>query len=160
LTKLKLQADALTAAQLTDNAERQRRFRDEGEAALKDKNLRAAALAFEQALQFGDDAALRQRFTDLRAGLQRYDENRAKAAELRGAAARVEEALALLREAGRGWDPLRVRQEMDECPRPLENRRERVGVADFEVRGDVGIPAAGRTLADELLPHLKPKYDL
>ena len=42
----------------------------------------------------------------------------------------------------------------------LQNRRDRLGVADFEVRGDVGMAEAGRTLADELLPAFKTRYDL
>ena len=35
-----------------------------------------------------------------------------------------------------------------------------MAVADFEVIGDVGIPLAGRTIAEEILPHFKSKYDL
>ena len=56
--KLKLQADALTSTQLADSAARQQRFRDDAAAAQKEKNLRAAALALEQPLQYGDDANL------------------------------------------------------------------------------------------------------
>ncbi|HYT87847.1 MAG TPA: hypothetical protein VEL76_03935 [Gemmataceae bacterium] len=160
LVKLKLQADALTAMQLTDNPARQQRFRDDAAAALKEKNLRAAALAFEQALQYGDDANLRKQLDDVKAALQRYDENRARACELRRDPASLEDALALLNDAAKAWDTLQVRQEIDEYAVALQQRRERVSVADFEVRGDVGLPAAGQTLADELLPALKPKFDL
>jgi tetratricopeptide (TPR) repeat protein len=160
LVKLKLQTDALISAQLAKNPAKHKRFREEGEAALKEKNLRAAALALEQALQSGDDPALRKQYEDIQASLKRYDECRGKAVELRRDPATLEDALAQLKEAARAWDTLQVRQEIDEYTVCLQNRRERAGVAEFEVRGDVGIPAAGRTLADELLPLLKPKFDL
>src|SRR5207245_2181305 len=47
-----------------------------------------------------------------------------------------------------------------ECTLLLQKRRERISVADFEVRGDLGLPLAGRTVAEELLPYFKAKYDL
>src|SRR5207237_5586011 len=74
--------------------------------------------------------------------------------------AHLEEALASLQEAARAWDTLQVRQEIEDCTLALEKRRDRLSVADFEVRGDVGIPLAGRTLAEELLPAFKPRFDL
>jgi tetratricopeptide (TPR) repeat protein len=160
LIKLKLQADALTAAQVAEKADRYKRFRAEGEAALKEKNLRAAALAFEQALQGAEDAALRKQYEDLQATLKRYDDCRNRAAELRRDPTTLEDAIAQLKQAALAWDTLQVRQDLDECTLALQNRRDRVGVAEFEVRGEVGLPAAGRTLAEELLPHLKPKFDL
>ena len=33
-------------------------------------------------------------------------------------------------------------------------------MADFEIRGDVGIRDAGRSIADELLPAFRARYDL
>src|SRR5262249_42567556 len=83
LVKVKLQADALAVAQLNDNAARHKAFRDQGEAALQVGNLRAASLAFEQALQFADDAPLRQRYDEIRGKLAKYDDDRQRAAELR-----------------------------------------------------------------------------
>lgn len=160
LLKLKLQADALAAAPLADNAAKQRHFRDEADAALKDQNKRAAALALEQALAFGDDATLRQTYDQVRADLTKYDDNRARAAELRRDPARLEEALDLLREAEKAWPTLPLRQDIDEYTLALQNRRDRVSVAEFEVRGEVGLAFAGRTVAEELLPLLKPRYDL
>src|SRR5262249_32507794 len=128
LVKLKLQADALVAAQLTENAARQKRFREEAEAALKDRNLRAAAPALEQALQSGDDPALRKQYDDAQTALKRYDECRGKAGELRRDPATLEDALAQLNDAAKAWDTLQVRQEIDECTVALQNRRERAGV--------------------------------
>src|SRR5262249_49098328 len=61
LATLKQQADALIAAPTADNAARRTLFEKEGDAALKDSNLRGAAIAYEQALQLGDDAALRKK---------------------------------------------------------------------------------------------------
>src|SRR5262249_10153173 len=94
LLKLKRQADALITAQINDNAARQTRFRREAEAALQEKNLRAASLALEQAASFGDDPMLARQLEEVRAALARYDDNRQRAAELRRDAANLEEALA------------------------------------------------------------------
>src|SRR5262249_23097328 len=147
LARLKRQADALLAAQGTDPAGQRARLCAEAEAALKEKNLRAAAVALEQALQYGPDAGPSQKLQEIRTALVRYDEQRQRAAELRRAPAQLEEALAALQEAARAWDTLQVRQEIDDCTLALQKRRDRLGVADFEVRGEVGIPLAGRTLA-------------
>src|SRR5262249_3804212 len=65
-----------------------------------------------------------------------------------------------LQEAEKAWDTPQVRQDIDECTLALQKRRDRVSVADFEVRGEVGIPLAGRTLAENLLPAFKPRFDL
>src|ERR1019366_3111785 len=48
----------------------------------------------------------------------------------------------------------------DEYQLAKQRRREIVSVADFELRGDVGMADAGSSIADELLPLLKPRYDL
>ena len=60
--------------------------------------------------------------------------------------------LAVLQDAAKAWDTLQVRQDIDECTLLLQKRRDRVSVADFEVRGELGMPLAGRTVAEELLP--------
>src|SRR5262249_22540738 len=115
LTKLKRQADVLVAVQLNDNTARASRFRAEGEAALRDKNLRAAAIAFEQPLQYAKDADLARQLDDIRAALGTYDDNRRRAAELRRDPGTLEDALAALQEAAKAWDTLDVRMEIDQC---------------------------------------------
>jgi tetratricopeptide (TPR) repeat protein len=160
LARLKRQADAMVVAQVEDQTARRARFRAEAEAALREKNLRAAAIAFEQALQFGDDPTLRQQHNETRRALTRYDENRARAAELRRDPYQLEDAIALYQEAAKAWDTLQVRQDIDECQLALSRRRDRISVADFEIRGDLGIPAAGRTIAEELLPAFKSRFDI
>jgi tetratricopeptide (TPR) repeat protein len=160
LAKLKLQAEALTAAQVDDQAAQRGRLRQEAETALRDKNLRAAAIAYEQALQYGDDADLRRQLEGVRATLTRYDDCRRRAAELRRDPANLEDALAALNDAAQAWDTLQVHQEIDEYTLALQKRRDRLSVADFEVRGDVGLPMAGRTVAEELLPAFKVRFDL
>jgi tetratricopeptide (TPR) repeat protein len=160
LAKLKREADALTAAQIDDSGSRQARFRQEGENALAEKNLRGAAIAFEQALQCGEDAGLRRQFDEVHAALTRYDDSRQRAAQLRRDPANLEDAIAALQEAAQAWDTLQVRQEIDSYMLALQKRRDRMSVADFEIRGDVGIPAAGRTLAEELLPAFRPRFDV
>jgi hypothetical protein len=160
LGTLKRQADALLVVQIDDQAARRTRFRAEADAALKEKNLRAAAIALEQTLQYGEDADASRQLDEVRAALSRYDDNRQRAAELRKDPASLEDALALLQEAAKAWDTLQVRAEIDEYTLALQKRRDRLSVADFEVRGEVGIPEAGRTIAEELLPAFKLRFDL
>jgi tetratricopeptide (TPR) repeat protein len=160
LAQLKRQADALAAAQVNDNSARFVGFRQEGEAALAENNLRAAAIAFDQALACGEDAELRRKCDGINAALKQYDENRARAAELRRNPANLEDAIASLQSSAQAWDTVQVREEIDLYTLALQKRRDRISVADFEVRGDVGIPGAGRTLAEELLPAFKPRFDL
>jgi len=160
LAQLKRQADALAGAQAGDGAARRDRLVRDGDDALGDKNLRAAVIAYEQALQAGDDPTLRTRLDEVRAAVSRYDDQRQRARELRRDPANLEQALAALQEAARVWDTPQVHEDIDECTLALQKRRDRISVADFEVRGDVGIPMAGRTLAENLLPGFKPRFDL
>lgn len=155
---LKVQADALAAADL-EKAARRTRFRQEGDAALRDGNLRGAEVALARALQEGDESA-REPLEGVRASLSSYDENRRRAAEFRRDLANLEEAVEALRRAAAAWDTVEVRQEIEEYTLALQNRRDRVAVADFEVRGETGIPAAGRTVAEELLPTLRPRFEV
>jgi tetratricopeptide (TPR) repeat protein len=160
LARLKREADALAAAQIDDGAARRDRFIREGDDARRDGNLRAAAIAYEQALQAGDDPALRSRLDDVRASLSRYDDQRQRARELSRDPMNLEQAIAALQEAAKAWDTPEVRRDIDDCTLALQKRRDRISVADFEVRGDVGIPSAGRTIAENLLPAFKPRFDL
>jgi hypothetical protein len=160
LTSLKRQADALVAAPATEKKEQFNRLRDAYLAARKDNQLRAAALALEQALQFADDADLKKELDDLRATLKQYDDLRAKAAELRKTPAGLEEAINSLKLAAKLWDTTEIQREIDDCNFALQNRRDRLAVASFNVLGDIGIPEAGTFVADELLPSFRSKYDV
>jgi tetratricopeptide (TPR) repeat protein len=160
LTRIKREAAVLTATQINDDQTRRERFRQEGEAALRENNLRAAAIAFETSLQYGDQMEVRVQLDKVRATLARYDDARARALQLRRNSAQLEDAIAALNEAAQAWDTLQVRQDIDECTLLLQKRRDTISVADFEVRGDLGIPLAGRTVAEEILPYFKPKFDL
>jgi tetratricopeptide (TPR) repeat protein len=160
LARLKREADALAVAQIDDAAARKARFAREADDAVRDRNLRGAVIAYEQALQAGDDPAIRARLDDVRASVSRYDEQRQRALELRRDPANLEQALAALQEAAKAWDTPQVRSDIDECTLALQKRRDRISVADFEVRGDVGIPMAGRTVAENLLPGFRPRFDL
>jgi hypothetical protein len=156
----KRDAEVWTAAGGADRATQYTRLCQEGDAALRDRNLRAAAIAFEQALTYGDNPDLRRRYDEVRTTLARYDECRARAIELRRDPAHLEEAIAALQDAARAWDTLQVRQDIDDYTLALQKRRDRLAVADFEVRSDVGIPAASRAVAEELLPAFKCRFDL
>lgn len=160
LARVKVQAEALVSASAVDSSDRARRLCTDAQAALQDNNLRAAAISLEQAVQLSDDPAARRQLDDIRARLTRYDDNLRRARDLRRDPARLEEALAALQEAARAWDNLPLRQEIDDYTFALQKRRDRVGVTDFEVRGDIGVPGIGRSVAEELLPALKPRFDL
>src|SRR5205807_6878971 len=81
LARLKRQADALATASL-DVPGRASRFRLEAEEAVRASNLRAAAIAYEQAAAAAD-TTLRIRLAELQATLSRYDDARRRAADLR-----------------------------------------------------------------------------
>ena len=102
-----------------------------------------AAIAYDQALQIGDDPELHRTFDDLRAALARYDDLQRQAADLRHDPSHLNDALSAYQEAQKAWDTPSP-PGIDEFSFALQNRRDRVSVADFEVRGDVGSPIAGR----------------
>jgi tetratricopeptide (TPR) repeat protein len=160
LMSLKRQADALVAAPAADKKEPFNRLKEQYLAAKKENNLRAAALALEQALELADDADLKKELDGLRNTLSQYDELRAKAAETRKDPSRLEEAVDSLQQAAKLWDTPDIQREIDECNFALQNRHDRLAVASFEMRGDVGIPQAGALVANELLPLFQGKYDL
>ncbi len=160
LAQVKEQAEALVTAATSDPAESARRLRTEALAAVRDNNLRAAAITMQQSLVLADDPALRQQLEDVNGRLSRYDDCIRQARQLRRDPARLEDAIAALQEASRAWDTLQVRQEIDDYSLALQKRRDRVGVADFELRGDLGVPGLGRSVAVELLPALKGRFDV
>ena len=159
LARLKQQADAVATAG-DEAAARLAKLKAEADAALTDNNLRAAAIALEQALTLVDDASLAAKLQSVRDRLQTYDDNRAAAVGLRTDPARLEEGLACLNKAATAWDTLQVRQEIDEYRLIMEKRRDRLAVADFAVRGDVGVAAAGKVIAAELMGRFKPRFDV
>jgi tetratricopeptide (TPR) repeat protein len=161
LVLLRLQADALKDAQKKEPDDaRFTRYRDEAEKALGENNLRAAVLAMELALQFKNDAGVKEKYDVKVKDLEKYDSLRKKAAELRRDPLQLDEAQAALEEAAKAWDTPQVRAEIDDCALARSKRRDTVSVVNFDVRNDVGMPDAGAALADELLPKLKPKFDL
>ena len=160
LSQLKQQADALIVAPVADNGTKRTLCVKEAEAAVTDNNLRNAFLAYEQALNLGDDPVLRQKHDQVRDALARYDDNRRRAADLRRDPANLEDALGALQEADKMWDTPQVRMEIDECSLALQKRRDRLSVCDFEVRGDVGAGQAGKALGENLLPEFKSRFDL
>ena len=161
LAEFRVQADALSALEKKEpEAARFQRLRDEGMAALSEKNLRAAAIAFEQALQIQNDPTTRGQLADAQAKLHNYDSLRQRADELRRDPARLEEAIDLLREAAKAWDTLQVRQDIDDATLALQKRRDNLSVAEFEVGDGIGFGDAGKVVADELLPHFKTRFDL
>ncbi|HLW65574.1 MAG TPA: hypothetical protein VKS79_09670, partial [Gemmataceae bacterium] len=160
LISLKRQADALVAAPATDKKEQFDRLKASYLAARKDNQLRAAALALEQALQFADDAELKKELDELHTKLAQYDDLCSKAAELRKDPAKLEGAVDNLKQAAKLWDTSEIQRDIDECNFALQNRRDRLAVAGFNVLGDIGVPEAGTFVADELMSFFKSKYEL
>ncbi|MBI4863901.1 MAG: hypothetical protein HY815_27130, partial [Candidatus Riflebacteria bacterium] len=159
VVSLKRRADALVAAQISDVARRVRHFKEEGERELSRGNKRSALLAFEQALTARPDNALQARHDALRSQISTYDWQRQRAAALRREPGGLDEALSCLEEARKAWDTGTVRRELAQLRQALLRRPERVGVMEFTVRGEVGIPEAGRRVADVLAPHLAPRFE-
>jgi tetratricopeptide (TPR) repeat protein len=160
LQRLKRQTDALLAAQARDAAARREQLRQQATAALNETNYRAALLALDQYLATGDDPPLRQRRDELQVRLSRYDQARERGLQLQRDPQQLELALAQFEEAAQAWDTPQVRQDISRCRLALQARRDRLAVAEFELRGDVGQPLLGRTLADELLPAFRGRFDL
>jgi tetratricopeptide (TPR) repeat protein len=142
------------------NGAKVRQLAESAEAALKENDLRAAARSLEEALRLGDDAALRAKYDGLRMKVSEYDAKRQRAAELRKDPAQLEAAILALGDAQKAWDTPDVRREIEEFTRALLDLRDRVAVADFEVRSSAEEPKVGRTVAEILLPSLKKRFDL
>lgn len=160
LSNLKRQADALLSADLEDKV-RKSRFIEEAEAARKANNVRNAVLSYEQAIANGADVSLiKDTFEPLKTQLQQYDENRAQAAVLRKDPYKLEDAISVLKVAQQNWDTPVVRQEIAEAEIAINNRKDRVAVADFEVINDIGIQRAGHAIAEDLLGHFRPRFDV
>jgi hypothetical protein len=160
LISLKRQADALAAASTNDKKGQFDRLKETYLAAKQDNQLRAAASALEQALQFGEDADLKKELDVLHDRLNRYDALRVQAAELRKDPARLEEAVDNLKQAAKIWDTPELQREIDDCNLALQNRRDRLAVTSFNVLGDIGVPEAGLFVANELLPLLRSKFEV
>ncbi|MFT3882497.1 MAG: hypothetical protein QM703_22955 [Gemmatales bacterium] len=160
LAAMKRQADALVAAKNPNAVSQFERLKTEAETTLRENNLRTAVLCYEQAVSLKDDAVLQKQLETLRARLAKYDSAMERALVLRRDTQRLDEAIAAYQEAVQAWDTLQVRQELADVQLAQENRRERLAVANFEVQGDAGLAAYGSAFAEELLPHLKRRYDL
>jgi tetratricopeptide (TPR) repeat protein len=161
LLDLRVQADALQSVQAKeDDAARFARLSADGLAALDRQNYRAAADSLGQALAIKQDPALADKVRELRDRLDRYDSFRKQAADLRRDPAQLEQAADLYREAAKAWDTPQVAQDIDDCMLALEHRRDTLAIFSFESAGDVGADGAGRTIAEELLPQFKQRFDL
>jgi hypothetical protein len=158
-TTLKRQADALLVVQAGPGGKQ--KLMDEAEAARKENNLRAALVAYEQSVAAGTDPGpLKDTYEGLRTKLAGYDDNRAKAAELRKDPYMLEQAVTVLKTAAESWDTPQVKQEISECEVAIQNRRDRVAIADFEVIEDIGVPRAGHAIAEELVAAMRPRFDV
>jgi len=157
LTEAQRQADAMVA--LSGNVQLVR-LRADGDAAVRDHNPRAASVTWGEAVRLTPDVAVQQRLDDVNATLGRYDECLRRAAALRRDPARLEDAIAALQGAQKAWDTPEVHDQIADYLLALQKRRERLAVAEFEVRGDVGLPAAGAAIADEILPAFRGRFDI
>lgn len=163
LTQLKRQADALVAAQSTEQASaRADRLRLEVQTALKPEqnNLRAAVVALEQLDGLDQSPEIDQQLTTLRDRLTRYDTALQRARQLRAQPETLDDALEQYQVAAQAWDNFQVQREIEECNHALSLRKPRLAIADFEVRGEIQFPDAGKTIAEELLPSFKTHFDL
>lgn len=157
---LKRLADSLLSTQLEEKV-RKERFLAEAEAARKANHLRTAVAAFDQAVASGADVdAVRDTYEGLRVKLAKYDDSRAKGADYRKDPMMLEQAVTSYKVAAEQWDTTLVRQEISETELALSKRRDRVAVADFETINDIGVPRAGHVVAEELIGHFRPRFDV
>ncbi len=160
LSNLKRQADALESGAL-EEAVKKTRYVQEAEAARKANNIRSAVLSYDQAAANGADLTdVKDTYEPLKTRLQKYDEGRAAAAQLRRDPYKLEDAVTVLKVAQQQWDTPVVRQEISEAELAINNRKPRVAVADFEIINDIGIPRAGHAIAEELLGNFRPRFDV
>ena len=160
LSNLKRQADALESGAL-EEAVKKTRYVAEAEAARKANNIRSAVLSYDQAAANGADLTdVKDTYEPLKTRLQKYDEGRAAAAQLRRDPYKLEDAITVLKVAQQQWDTPVVRQEISEAELAINNRKARVAVADFEIINDIGIPRAGHAIAEELLGNFRPRFDV
>ncbi|HVK11693.1 MAG TPA: hypothetical protein VM597_23175, partial [Gemmataceae bacterium] len=160
LAALKRQADALASASLEDAAKK-KRFLDDAETARAANNYRAAVLAYEQAVANGADPGdKKDTYEEIRVKVAKYDECRTKAAGLKKDPYQLEDALENYKIAAQNWDTPQVRQEISEAEAAITNRKDRVAIVDFEEVNDVGVPRAGHIIAEEMIGHMRPRYDV
>jgi hypothetical protein len=118
-------------------------------------------LAYEESLANGaDPGELKETYETLRSRLAKYDENRTRGSELRKDPFQLEEAVTVYKVAAENWDTTQVRQEIAEVENALISRRDRVAIADFEEINDIGLPRAGHVIAEELMGHMRPRFDV
>ncbi len=160
IAALKRQADTLLAVKSAEAGPQIARYRQEAESALKENNLRAAQLAFEQLLALQPDGATQKQADEVAVRLAKYDAARERAQELRKDPNTMEEAVAAYQEAAQAWNTLQIGEELADAQLALQKRRDRLAVASFEVQGDAGLAALAIALPDELLTPLKRRFDL
>jgi hypothetical protein len=136
------------------------RFRREFEDAEQEHNRRLALLALEQVARYAGDDRSKSEYTEFCRKMDQYDLAHARADRLRKDPNRGEEALEALEEASRIWNSASLLDEINDLRFQLLIQRDRVGVADFQVRGEVGIPRAGSLIADQLLGSFKYRFNL
>src|SRR5439155_1113650 len=129
-------------------------------ALVADHKLPEALAGLEKARALQDTEHVRREIAKLKVRLDAKVSAERTALDIQTVLTDGQVALAALRDAAAAWDTLQVRQEIDDCLLALQSRRERLGVADFETRGEVGLPQFGRTVAEELLPVFKTRFDL
>jgi tetratricopeptide (TPR) repeat protein len=158
LSNLKRQADALIAVEKGEKNQNQKLLAD-AEAARQANNYRAALLSYDQAASVATPEQ-KTTYDTLRTRIAKYDQSRAEAADLSRDPYRLEEAIAVYKVAQQQWDTPSIQQDIATAQFALANRKDRVAVADFEVVSEIGVTQAGRSIAEELVGHFRPKYEV
>lgn len=160
LASLKRQAEAFIAIKSPDGGKAVERLRQEGDAAIKVANLRAALLAYELALALKSDSSLQKQVESLRFRINQYDIAMEHAREFCRNSQTIEEAISAYQEAEKTWNTTQVQNELTDAKLALKHRRERIAVAAFETHGDVQSIPYSSTFADALLQHFQGRFDL
>src|SRR5262245_48338560 len=153
-------AAAALGATPTEQPAQLARLQKEVQDAAAANNLRGAVLILERTATELNNSSVKHAYDQLQDRLGRYDRAMARAASERLDPQRINDALESLREAAKAWDTREVRRMIDECLLAIRSRRERIVLADFDVRGDVAAVVVSRAVADQMTAALQSRFEL
>ena len=156
---LKHIADAL-ASGVADPAARWKRLTEVASTSMQKKELRNLCVALQEGSGFAADSRIRRDAEEVQRGLNSYDDLLRSTRFLRRDPARLEAALAATVEAAKIWDTSEVNRLRDELALAAHCRRDRVGIWDFQVRGDPAAITLARAAVDQLGADLSLRLDV
>lgn len=160
IAELKQSIDADLARQAKDRKALAEQNYQKAQECYQRGDLRNAYLLLGEAVKQSDDAKIAGLYEDAKGRVVLYDESLRAAEVHMKTPESYEDAIAALEQAQGAWDTQEVRDRLDAARRALKARLPRIAVVDFDVKGDLGLPDAGRAVAELLLPRFQGKFEL